>query len=54
MERKKVSFFSEGAQIAGEFYLPDDTQENMPAVVLCHGFAGIKEILLPPLRSETS
>jgi alpha-beta hydrolase superfamily lysophospholipase len=48
MERREVSFFSEGAQIAGELYVPADTQENMPAVVLCHGFAGIKEILLPP------
>ena len=47
MGKREVSFFSEGARIAGELYAPDGNRENHPAVVLCHGFAGIKEILLP-------
>jgi fermentation-respiration switch protein FrsA (DUF1100 family) len=52
--KKTVKFYSEGQQIAGELYLPDDIQENqkLPAVVLCHGFAGIKELLLPPYAEK--
>lgn len=42
---ENVSFYSEGKKIAGHLYLPSVTPAR--AVVLCHGFAGIKEILLP-------
>lgn len=45
-----IHFYSEGSRIAAELYLPpnyDETQ-TYPAVQLCHGFAGIKELLLPP------
>ncbi|MEK6794269.1 MAG: alpha/beta fold hydrolase [Spirochaetota bacterium] len=42
---ESVTFFSEGNKIAGHLYLPPTTPAK--AVVLCHGFAGIKEILLP-------
>jgi fermentation-respiration switch protein FrsA (DUF1100 family) len=48
MEKKKVSFFSEGIPVVGELYLPTEDSRKVPAVVLCHGFAGVKEILLPP------
>jgi len=52
MSKTQVSFYSEGAQIAGELYLPADDAEKLPAVILCHGFAGIKEILLPPYAEK--
>lgn len=47
--KKDVSFYSEGKKIAGDLYLPDDINDRQPcpAVILCHGFAGIKELLLP-------
>ena len=46
---KKVEFYSEGCLIKANLYLPDPISENekLPAIVLCHGFAGIKELLLP-------
>lgn len=48
--KKEIFFYSESCKIAGDLYLPDHFQEDQksPAVVLCHGFAGIKEVLLPP------
>ncbi len=47
--REEVCFFSEGARIAAHLYLPDcdGAPASLPAVLLCHGFAGIKELLLP-------
>jgi alpha-beta hydrolase superfamily lysophospholipase len=47
--KKNVEFYSEGSLIKGILYCPDDFDEKseIPAVVLCHGFAGVKELLLP-------
>jgi dienelactone hydrolase len=47
--KKTVQFYSEGQKIAGDLYLPSDKQDqpHCPAVILCHGFAGIKKLLLP-------
>ena len=47
--QKTVEFYSEGSKIAAHLYLPDHYQPSttLPAVILCHGFAGIKEFLLP-------
>jgi len=47
--KKDVQFYSEGKKIAGDLYLPNDMQDQQPcpAVILCNGFAGIKELLLP-------
>jgi uncharacterized protein len=45
--RKDVSFYSDGNRIAAHLYLPEESGENMPAVILCHGFAGVKELLIP-------
>jgi len=47
--KQDITFFSEGTPIVGDLYLPENIAEEqkLPAVVLCHGFAGIKEILLP-------
>lgn len=47
--KKKVQFYSEGKKIAGDLYFPNDMQDHepCPAIILCHGFVGIKELLLP-------
>jgi fermentation-respiration switch protein FrsA (DUF1100 family) len=46
---KSVEFYSEGCKIAADLYYPEFCQPGMkiPAIILCHGFAGIKELLLP-------
>ncbi|MCP4156593.1 MAG: alpha/beta fold hydrolase [bacterium] len=47
--RNDVSFYSDGALVKGFLYIPDgmEEKERRPAIVLCHGFAGVKELLLP-------
>jgi dipeptidyl aminopeptidase/acylaminoacyl peptidase len=47
--KQDIEFYSEGSLIKGHLYLPGDIEEkeNLPAIVLCHGFAGVKELLLP-------
>ncbi|MCX8043854.1 MAG: alpha/beta fold hydrolase [Desulfobacterota bacterium] len=44
-----VTFYSEGQKIVGDLFLPDKAADAapLPAIVLCHGFAGIREMLLP-------
>lgn len=46
---ERVQFYSEGARLSGFLYLPSDRQENEKrrGIVLCHGFSGIKELILP-------
>jgi len=44
---REVSYYSEGDRIAGTLYLPAEHQAPLPGVVLCHGFTGIKELILP-------
>jgi dienelactone hydrolase len=47
MERR-VSYYSQGAKISAVLYLPDDAgAAKRPGIVLCHGFTGIKELILP-------
>ena len=48
--KQEVVFYSENCKIIGDLYLPENAgpDEKYPAVVLCHGFSGIREILLPP------
>ena len=45
--RTSVSFFSEGNKLSGHIYKPTTITTKLPAIILCHGFAGIKEFLLP-------
>ena len=41
-----IQFYSEGSLIKGHLYTPDAVS-NAPIVILVHGFAGVKEMLLP-------
>jgi uncharacterized protein len=41
-----IQFYSEGSLIKGHLYTPDSAS-NAPIVILVHGFAGVKEMLLP-------
>jgi alpha-beta hydrolase superfamily lysophospholipase len=49
MTVERVHFYSEGARLAGILYLPDGAggDPGRAGVVLCHGFTGIKELILP-------
>jgi len=49
MNAELVHFYSEGARLAGRLYLPDTVKadQKRAGVVLCHGFTGIKENILP-------
>lgn len=44
-----ISFFSEGQRIAADLYLPDAAGATapVPAVVLCHGYTGVRHLYLP-------
>ncbi len=54
MATERVHFYSEGARLAGILYLPDgaDADESKAGIVLCHGFTGIKEFILPQYAEE--
>ena len=52
-EKLAVQYYSEGAEIKADLYIPESAGEGggspaSPGIVLCHGFAGIKSLLLPP------
>ncbi|MCL4117907.1 UNVERIFIED_CONTAM: hypothetical protein GTU68_062931 [Idotea baltica] len=46
---EKTTFKSQGSSISALLYTPENFNENnkYSAIVLCHGFAGFKEVLLP-------
>ncbi|MDC5811319.1 UilS family quorum-quenching N-acyl-homoserine lactonase [Vibrio europaeus] len=44
---QQVKFTSQNSQISGHLYLPTATTQPSPLVILCHGFCGVKELLLP-------
>ncbi len=52
--QRATSFYSEGSKIAADLYLPDAGAQPWPAVVLAHGFSGIKELLLPAYGKRLS
>ena len=41
--RQEVAFDAEGATLRGWFYQPDGAPAPVPAVVVAHGFSGVKE-----------
>ena len=47
--KRPVSFYSEGARLVGDVYLPEGlgAGERRAGVVLCHGYTGVKELYLP-------
>lgn len=46
--KKEIQFYSEGALLKGNLYLPEmGEHDSVPAILMCHGFAGVKELLLP-------
>lgn len=45
--RKDVQFYSEGALLKAHLYVPENVSGSVPAILMCHGFAGVKELLLP-------
>ena len=49
MRREQVHFYSEGSRLAGHVYIPDGAAagDRRAAIALCHGFTGIKEMILP-------
>ncbi len=42
-----TTFDSHGSELAAHLYLPSTGEGPFPAVILCHGFCGVKELLLP-------
>lgn len=49
MEKRTVTFFSEGTQVEGDLFLPANVKagEPRPGIVLCHGFTGLRGGILP-------
>jgi dipeptidyl aminopeptidase/acylaminoacyl peptidase len=49
MEQRTVQFYSEGARLEGDLFIPSDLKagERRPGIVLCHGFTGIRSLILP-------
>lgn len=49
MQKKPVTFYSEGVRLGGDLFLPDDLEAGQPraGIVLCHGYTGIKDLYLP-------
>ena len=47
--KRPVEFYSEGAKLSGDVYTPDGLSpgEKRAAVVLCHGYTGVKDLYLP-------
>jgi uncharacterized protein len=47
--KQPVTFYSEGARLVGDVYLPDGLAPGVrrPGIVLCHGYTGVKDIYLP-------
>lgn len=49
METRTVNFFSEGTRMEGDLFIPSDYKsgDRRPTVVLCHGFTGVRSMILP-------
>jgi pimeloyl-ACP methyl ester carboxylesterase len=51
---EKLNFYSEGFQLGGDLYLPDDRKsgERRAAVLLCHGYTGVRNLYLPEIAAR--
>lgn len=49
MKQRVVHFYSAGCKLEGDYFLPDDMKpgEKRPGIVLCHGYSGIRPLILP-------
>lgn len=47
MKTEAVSFYSEGTRLAGDLYTPEGAAGPCPAVLLCHGYTGLKHLYMP-------
>ena len=49
MKQRDAHFYSEGCKLLADVYLPDDMKpgEKRPGIVLCHGYSGIRNLILP-------
>ncbi len=45
-EERSAHFYSDGLRLAGVLFLPDGPGPHA-GIVLCHGFTGVKELVLP-------
>ena len=47
--KRAVKLYSEGVMLQGDIYVPDDLPpgERRGAVLLCHGYTGVKDLFLP-------
>ncbi len=47
--KRVVEFYSEGFKLCGDIYTPGDLRpgEKRAAVLLCHGYTGVKDLYLP-------
>ena len=47
--KRAVEFYSEGSKLCGDVYVPDGLTagETRSAVLLCHGYTGVKDLYLP-------
>jgi uncharacterized protein len=49
--REDIEFDAEGTILRGWFYVSDERSAHAPAIVMAHGYAGIKEQLLDEYAS---
>jgi uncharacterized protein len=49
MDQRVVRFYSEGCRLEADYYLPTGgaTGGRRPGIVLCHGYSGIRKLILP-------
>lgn len=49
MKQRVVYFYSAGCKLEGDYFLPEDMKpgEKRPGIVLCHGYSGIRPLILP-------
>lgn len=54
MQQRVVHFFSEGFRLEADYFLPDDHADRgpLPAIVLCHGYSGIRSLILPEVGAR--
>ena len=47
--KREIEFYSEGFKLCGDVYVPDGlvAGERRSAVLLCHGYTGVKDLYLP-------